>query len=74
MRLSEFRQALKDEFGEAYGRVLTRDLVLTPLGGRTADQALASGTPAREVWLALCVETDVPRHRWYGGGLPAPHK
>ena len=74
MRLSEFRQALKDEFGEAYGRVLTRDLVLTPLGGRTADQALAGGTPARDVWLALCVETDVPKNRWYGAGLPAAHK
>lgn len=74
MRLSEFRQALKDEFGEAYGRVLTRDLVLTPLGGRTADQALAGGAPARDVWLALCVETDVPRNRWYGAGLPAAHK
>ena len=73
MRLSEFRQALKDEFGEAYGRVLTRDLVLTPLG-RTADQALAAGAPAREVWLALCVETDVPKNRWYGAGLPAAPK
>lgn len=74
MRLSEFRQALKDEFGDAYGRVLTSDLVLTPLGGRTADQALAGGIPAREVWLALCVETDVPKNRWYGAGLPAVHK
>jgi len=72
MRLSEFRRALKEEFGDAYGRVLTRDLVLTPLGGRTADQALAGGVPAREVWLALCIETDVPKSRWYGAGLPAP--
>ena len=72
MRLSEFRTAMKDEFGDAYGRVLTRDLVLTPLGGRTADQALAAGVPARDVWLALCAEADVPRSRWYGAGIPAP--
>ncbi|TFB72567.1 DUF3046 domain-containing protein [Cryobacterium glaciale] len=72
MRLSEFRTAMKDEFGDAYGRVLTRDLVLTPLGGRTADQALAAGVPARDVWLALCVEVDVPRSRWYGAGIPTP--
>ncbi|TFD63428.1 DUF3046 domain-containing protein [Cryobacterium ruanii] len=72
MRLSEFRTAMKDEFGDAYGRVLTRDLVLTPLGGRTADQALAAGVPARDVWLALCAEVDVPRSRWYGAGIPAP--
>lgn len=71
MRLSEFRQALKDEFGESYGRVLTHDLVLTPLAGLTADQALAAGVPAREVWLALCRETDVPPARWHGVGLPA---
>jgi hypothetical protein len=73
MRLSEFRRALAQEFGDSYGRVLTRDLVLTPLGGRTADEALAGGVPARDVWLALCAETDVPLHRWYGAGLPAPH-
>lgn len=69
MRLSEFRQALKDEFGESYGRVLTRDLVLGPLG-RTADQALAVGVPARDVWMALCDETDVPPQRRHGAGLP----
>ncbi|TFB55693.1 DUF3046 domain-containing protein [Cryobacterium sp. TMT1-62] len=70
MRLSEFRQALSDEFGEGYGRVLTRDLILTPFGC-TADQALAGGASARDVWLALCAETDVPKARWYGAGLPA---
>jgi hypothetical protein len=69
VRLSEFRQALKDEFGEAYGRVLAHDLVLTPLG-RTADEALSGGVSAREVWMALCQETDVPKSRWFGAGLP----
>ena len=46
---------MSDEFGEAYGRVL-RDttLVLGELDGRTGEQALADGVPAREVWLALC--------------------
>jgi len=73
VRLSEFRQAIVDEFGDGYGRVLTRDLVLTGLGC-TADQALARGVPAREVWLALCAEADVPESRWYGAGLPAPKK
>ena len=72
MRLSEFRRALSAEFGDSYGRVLTRDLVLTPLGGQTADDALAAGIPARDVWLALCAVTDVPPNRWYGAGLHAP--
>lgn len=74
MRLSEFRTAMHDEFGAAYGRVLTHDLVLSPLGGKTADQALAAGVPARDVWLALCAEVDVPRDRWYGAGIPAPRQ
>ncbi len=74
MRLSEFRTAVKDEFGDAYGRVLTQDLVLSPLGGTTANQALSNGVPARDVWLALCAEVDVPRSRWYGAGIPAPRQ
>lgn len=74
MRLSEFRRAVADEFGDGYGRVVTNDLVLMPLGGRTAEQALAGGVPARDVWLALCLETDVPESRWYGVGLPVPKK
>ena len=73
MRLSEFRQAIKDEFGDGYGRVLTRDLVLPSLG-RTAEQAIAAGVPARDVWMALCAETDVPESRRYGAGLPRPPK
>jgi hypothetical protein len=73
MRLSEFRRALRDEFGDAYGRVLIRDLVLARLDGRTPDQALDAGVPAQEVWLALCAETDVPKSRWHGVGLPSPH-
>jgi len=71
MRLSEFRRAVADEYGDAYGRVLTRDLVLGALAGRTADAALESGVPARDVWLALCGETDVPTQRRHGAGLPA---
>lgn len=74
MRLSEFRQAVSDEFGDGYGAVVVRDLILTELGGRTAEEALAAGMPAREVWLALCVARDVPKSRWYGAGKPAPKR
>jgi hypothetical protein len=71
VRLSEFRQAIVDEFGSAYGQVLTNDLVLAELGDRTADQALKSGIAPREVWLAVCRAADVPPSRWHGAGLPA---
>jgi hypothetical protein len=74
MRVSEFRTAVDDEFGAGYGRVLTHDLVLGDLGGRTADQALAAGVDAREVWLALCKAADVPPNRWHGVGQREPKK
>jgi len=71
---SEFSRAIAAEFGEAYGRTLVRDLVLTPLGERTAEQALAGGAAPREIWLALCAAMDVPRERWYGAGRPEPKR
>ena len=74
MRLSEFRTAVADEFGEGYGRVLTSDLVLGSLGGHTAEQALGRGHTIREVWLALCEATDVPAERRYGVGQREPKK
>jgi hypothetical protein len=73
MRLSEFRQAVSDEFGDAHGNVLLHDLVLGELGGQTADEALKSGVPAREVWFALCAAADVPRSHWHTAGRPASH-
>jgi hypothetical protein len=54
MRKSEFVRAVDDQFGEAYGRILLRDLVMSAVGERTAEQALAAGVPPRDVWLALC--------------------
>lgn len=73
MRRSEFLRAVADEFG-ARGGMLTADLVLEDLGGRTADQALDAGVPPREIWLALCAETDVPDDRRYGVGRLQPRR
>jgi hypothetical protein len=69
MRLSEFWIAVGDEFGDAYGRTLVHDLVLTDLGDVTGEQALASGTAPRDVWRALCRASDVPPSRQHGVGL-----
>ncbi len=74
MRLSEFRRAVSDEFGQGYGQVLLHDLVLAELGGRTPEAALAAGVRAKDVWLALCRAMDVPESRWHGAGLPDPKK
>ncbi|WIB64484.1 DUF3046 domain-containing protein [Curtobacterium sp. MCBD17_040] len=72
MRVSEFWQAVEDEFGSAYGQVVTRDVVLGAVGGRSAADALAAGVPARDVWEALCDAQDVPVGRRHGKGLRAP--
>jgi hypothetical protein len=73
MRRSEFDRAVVDEFGPQAG-VLTTDLSLSQLGDRTAIQALDAGIPPREVWLALCAETDVPPERRYGVGRLEPRR
>ena len=72
MKLSEFQNAVDDEFGPAYGNVVVNDVVLSGVGDRTAREALAAGVPPREVWLALCEATDVPPSRRHGVGLREP--
>ncbi len=72
MRRSEFLRAVDDEFGTR-ATALTHDLVLARLN-RTAQEALDDGIPPREIWLALCEETDVPAERRYGVGRLEPRK
>jgi hypothetical protein len=66
VRHSEFWQLLEDEFGPEYARTVARDVVLSTLGGRTSEQALAAGHRPREVWVALCDVMDVPAERRWG--------
>ncbi|MGY2743003.1 DUF3046 domain-containing protein [Pseudarthrobacter sp. O4] len=66
MRISDFWRLMDDEFGAGYSRVLSSSLVLSGVGGRTADQALSAGVPPRQVWLALCEVQDVPPERRLG--------
>lgn len=66
MRHSEFWQLMDSEFGEAYARTLARELVMSSLGERTANQALAGHEDARAVWFAVCDAMDVPQERRFG--------
>ena len=52
-----------DHFGEGYARSVAHDHVLQSLGGRTVDQALESGQPAKQVWRAVCEEFEVPARK-----------
>jgi len=71
MRLSEFHRAVEDEFG-VRGAALVDDLALVALESRTPREALKDGVPAREVWLALCREMDVPVSSRHGVGRLDP--
>jgi len=62
VRLTEFWKRMRGRFGDSYAESVAHDLVISQLGGRTVEQALAAGAPARDVWLAVCEATDVPVH------------
>ncbi|MGO1506531.1 MAG: DUF3046 domain-containing protein [Microbacteriaceae bacterium] len=73
MRRSEFLRAVEDEFGPR-SVALMNDLVLGPVGNRTATDALDAGVAPRDIWSALCAETDVPPERRYGVGRLEPRR
>ncbi|MCL7457258.1 DUF3046 domain-containing protein [Micromonospora echinofusca] len=54
MRLTDFWSRLEEAFGPGYAASIARDQVLAQLGGRTVEQALASGEQTHVVWRAVC--------------------
>ena len=61
MKHTEFWSRMEDALGPAYARSWASLYVLSELGGRTVDQALADGVAPKEVWRAV----------WAALGLPA---
>lgn len=51
---------MNQQFGEAYATSVAKDYVIAALGGRTIEQALADGEPAKKVWAAVVATFDVP--------------
>jgi hypothetical protein len=60
VRLTEFWKRMEARFGAAYARSYAADQVLSTLGGRTVDRALADGDDAKTVWRAVCDATGAP--------------
>ena len=60
MRLTEFWARMREQFGDVYAESLAKDYVLSSLGGRTVNQALADGVDAKVVWRAVCDTFNVP--------------
>jgi hypothetical protein len=60
MRLTEFWERMDAALGPAYARAWSEQVVIADLGGRTVAEALAAGTPAKEVWRAVWRALDLP--------------
>jgi hypothetical protein len=60
VRITEFWRRMNERFGEAYAASLATDYRL-PLLGATANEALAAGVEAKEVWRAVCAEFEMPQ-------------
>ena len=60
MRLTVFWDRMRQQFGETYAESVARDHVMAALDGRTVEQALADGEPAKKVWQAVVATFDVP--------------
>jgi hypothetical protein len=61
VRLTDFWWRMDARFGAAYSRSIAADQVLPQLGGRTVDEALATGADIKSVWIAVCEAFDVPK-------------
>ncbi len=59
MRLTDFWERMERRFGPSYAHSLAQDHVLSALGGRTINQALAAGVDAKRVWAAVCETFEV---------------
>jgi hypothetical protein len=53
VRLTDFWERLDQVFGVGYARSVANDQVLTELGGRTIEEALAQGEETVVVWRAV---------------------
>ena len=60
VRLTEFWERMRAQFGDVYAQSVAKDYVLSGLGSRTVDQALADGEDAKTVWRAVCEAFRVP--------------
>jgi Protein of unknown function (DUF3046) len=60
VRLTEFWVRMREQFGDVYAESLAKDYVLSNLGGRTVNEALADGEDAKIVWRAVSDTFNVP--------------
>ena len=60
-----FWDLMRAEFGEAYAESVAKDYVLSGLGDRTVNKALADGEDAKVIWRAVCDTFNIPESLRY---------
>jgi hypothetical protein len=60
MRHTEFWARMEGALGRAYARAWAHDQVMSELGGRTVDEALAAGESPKTVWRAVWRTLELP--------------
>jgi hypothetical protein len=60
VKLTEFWDRMRAQFGDVYAESVAKDQVLAALGDRTVNQALADGEDAKTVWRAVVETFEVP--------------
>lgn len=60
MRHTEFWERMEEALGPAYSRTWAHSFVMSSLGGRTAEEALAAGIPTKQIWKAVWEALELP--------------
>ena len=60
MRHTEFWVRMEKALGPTYARSWAHDVVLSDLGNRTTQEALAAGVPPKEIWAAVWRALELP--------------
>ena len=60
MRVTQFWERMREQFGPAYADAVARDQVIGSLGGLSPQAALEAGIDPKTVWLAVCEHFEVP--------------
>lgn len=63
VRATEFWEKMRAQFGDVYATSVAKDYVLSGLGGRTVDQALADGEDVKVIWRAVCEAFRIPERK-----------
>jgi Protein of unknown function (DUF3046) len=60
MRQTEFWERMRRQFGDSYAESVAKDFVLSGLGDRTVNRALAEGEDVKVIWRAVSDSFNVP--------------